>query len=200
MNPNFSKLLFNISIPHPKPAIGRLLVAEPFMHDENFRHSVICLVDYEESGKAMGVVLNHRMNYTLDQLMEDVEREDIEVYCGGPMSMDRLFFIHTLGDIIPGARQIGENLYIGGDFEAMTDYVNSGYPLEGKIRFFVGYSGWGDHQLDDELEANVWGVALLSDAEEMLTGEDDSYWHRTVKGMGETYRGWLFHPQNIHSN
>lgn len=201
MNPDFSKLLFNINISHPKAAVGRLLVAEPFMRDEHFRHGVICLVDYEQGGTAMGVVLNNRTSYTLDQLLESVERENIEVYCGGPMSVDRLFFIHTLGEIIPGARHIGGELYIGGDFDAMTDYVNSGYPVEGKIRFFVGYSGWSQNQLDEELEANVWGVAEVSDGgESLLTGGDDAYWHRIVRKMGKDYRGWLFHPQNVHAN
>ncbi len=200
MNHDFSKLLFNIDIPHPKAAVGRLLVAEPFMRDEHFRHAVVCLVDYEKGSTAMGVVLNNRTSYTLDQLMESVEREGIEVYCGGPMSVDRLFFLHTLGDIIPGARHIGGDLYIGGDFDAMTASVSSGYPVEGKIRFFVGYSGWSENQLDEEIEANGWGVAETGVGESIRTGRDDPYWHRTVRGMGDGYRGWLFHPQNVHSN
>ena len=78
----------------------------------------------------------------------------------------------------------------------MIDYVNSDYPIEGAVRFYLGYSGWDVGQLDDELKQNVWAVAPISDAENLLLGSDDGYWHGQVRTMGQKYKGWLYHPQN----
>ena len=199
---NFDSLLFNIDFQQRLPGPGSLLVAEPFLREKYFHHSVICLVDYEPGGSAMGIVLNRQTGTPLQSLISGITVErPIPVFCGGPMSCDRLYFIHSLGSIIPGSKPIADSgLYIGGSFEAMTDYVNSGYPVEGCIRFFIGYSGWSERQLDEEIGNNVWAVAETPSAEMVLTAEEDAYWHRTVRAMGDDYRGWLFHPWNIHAN
>lgn len=195
------KTIFNINIESASAAAGSLLIAEPFLRDRNFAHAVICLVEYEEHGTAMGIVMNRSTSYTLQELVSSIEVERaIEVYCGGPMSCDRLYYIHTLGAIIPGSKEICDGLYIGGSFEAMTEYVNAGYPIDGHIRFFIGYSGWGRNQLDEEIDSNVWAVGSINSAGSLLSGEDDAYWHREVRRLGERYRGWQFHPLNPHSN
>ncbi|MDE6048246.1 MAG: YqgE/AlgH family protein [Paramuribaculum sp.] len=198
---NINKLLFNIDIPGEKPAAGKLLLAEPFLRDQYFTHSVICLIEYEEHGTAMGIVMNHSTNYTLQELLKEIKIEEpIRVYCGGPMSCDRLYYLHTLGDLIPGSREVAPGLYIGGNFEKMTEYVNSGYPIDECIRFFIGYSGWSPAQLDDEIKGNTWVVISPPAASELLKEDDDSYWHTAVRRAGDNLRGWLYHPVNIHSN
>ncbi len=189
--------LFNIDLPNEKPCAGSLLVAEPFLKESYFHHAVVCLVDYEDGEVSMGLVMNKSTDYFLSDLVGNVSREEpIPVYCGGPMSHDRLYFIHTLGDIIPGAKAIRDTgLYIGGDFDCLIDYVNAGYPVEGNVRFYLGYSGWDAGQLDAELRQNVWAVASLPDGG-VLTGSDDSYWHDMVRSLGKDYRWWRYHPQN----
>lgn len=146
----------------------------------------------------MGVVLNKPTDYLLSELVAGVTRKDpVKVYCGGPLSTDRLYCIHSLGpEIIPGATKICEGLYIGGDFGAIVDYVNSGYPLDGNIRFYIGYSGWDAGQLDSELADNVWAVTKIKSTQELLSGSADGYWHGLVREMGEDCRGWKYHPQN----
>jgi putative transcriptional regulator len=195
------ELLFNIDIPKPKVSTGSLLISEPFLRESYFNHAVICIVDYEKGGKSMGLVLNKRTNYVLSDLISSIKSDEpIPIYCGGPVSCDRLFFVHTLGDIIPGAKEISPGLYIGGSFTAMIDYVNSGYLVDGMIRFCLGYSGWDEGQLDDELSQNVWTVATISNTEGLFSGSDDSYWHQFVRKLGERFRGWRYHPQNPRFN
>lgn len=194
---NFESVLFNIDISSQLPHPGALLVAEPFLREQYFNHAVICLIDYRINKESMGIVLNRTTNYTLNSLVDKISvKDEIPVFCGGPMSCDRLYFIHTLGDIIPDSREIVHGLYIGGNFDAMLDYVNSGYPTEGKIRFFIGYSGWDIGQLDGELRKSVWAVTDIPEIDTLLTGEENSYWHNLVRSMGKRYRGWLYHPQN----
>ncbi|WP_289764644.1 YqgE/AlgH family protein [uncultured Duncaniella sp.] len=199
---DFESLIFNIDIDTrciPRP--GSLLVAEPFLRERYFRHAVICLVDYEPKGSAMGIVLNNRTTYTLQDILPSVTATDaIPVYCGGPMSCDRLYFMHTLGGLIPDSREIIPGLYIGGDFDTVLSIVNDGYAVDGHIRFFLGYSGWDMEQLDGELLKNVWAVTEIPSIGRLLEGEEDSYWHNIVRAMGHKYRGWLYHPRNLHSN
>ena len=196
---DYKTLLFNIDIPPvSSPAPGALLVSEPFLHEEYFNHAVIALVEYEPSESAMGVVLNNETDYKLQDLIEGITvREPIPVFCGGPVSEDRLFFIHTLGDLIPDTQPLGNGLWIGGDFDAMLKIINDRYDLEGNIRFFLGYSGWEAGQLEGELSRRVWAVGQMPESpRELLLDEGDAAWHRAVRSLGPSYRGWLYHPQN----
>lgn len=196
--------IFNIVIEQRKPYSGALLVAEPFLSESYFKHSVVCLVDYNERDGGLGLVMNHLTHYRMPDILPQVVRTDatqaIPVFCGGPMSEDRLFYIHTLGpEIISNSSELTPGVYVGGSFEDALDYINSGYPTEGKIRFFVGYSGWGSGQLEEEIKANTWAVTEMPD-KGLLDGSKDGYWHKTVRGMGRKYRGWLYHPEDIHAN
>ncbi len=200
---NFDSILFNIDINRSiMPGPGSLLVAEPFLREEYFHHAVIQLIEYVPGGKAMGVVMNRKTGHMLQSLIDGVNVETpIPVYCGGPLSCDRLFFVHTLGDLIPECQPLGDSgLYISGDFHVMLDYINSGYPVDGYIRFFVGYSGWSVGQLDEELSNKVWAVTDVKSPMAALTLSEDRYWHQVVKLLGPAYRGWQYHPRNVHAN
>lgn len=189
-------ILFNIKMPQREPCVGDLLVAEPFLRESYFNHAVVCLVDCNHAEPAMGLVLNKVSDYKLGDVLssavEDVR--DIPVMCGGPVDENRLFYLHTLGDIIPGAVHIGNGLYIGGDFDAVTEYVNSGAAVRGLIKFYLGYSGWEAMQLEEEMTRNVWAVGGTALPEHVLGWPAEKFWHRQVGLMGPDYRGWLFHP------
>ncbi|MDE7024961.1 MAG: YqgE/AlgH family protein [Paramuribaculum sp.] len=194
---NIDKQLFNINIncdTDPNP--GSLLISEPFLREEYFHHSVITLIEYAPNASAMGVVMNHPSDHSLQDLLDGISIQDsITVYRGGPLSCNRLFFIHTLGrEIIPDSNEIVPGLYIGGDFNAMKQYVNTGYPIDGHIRFFIGYSGWSANQLDEELNSKVWAVTNCTDHKDLLTGSNDHFWHRYVRALGQDFRGWRLHP------
>lgn len=198
---NLKNKLFDIDIPGPSPTRGCFLVAEPFLKESYFRHAVICLSDYERGREAMGLVMNRLTNLTLQELIEGVTlKKPVPIFCGGPMSSDRLFYMHTLGDIITDSQKVSDGLWIGGDFDEVMQYVNDGYRLDGYLRFFLGYSGWSPEQLDQEVSDKVWAVAPATRLSEVLTGDNDTYWHRFVRDLGPAYRGWRFHPHNPHVN
>lgn len=202
---NIQTKLFDITTVKRPAVQGSLLVSEPFLRERYFMHAVISLIDVPSDGSSvMGVVLNNSTALMLPEIFEDVRSErQIPVYCGGPLSQDRLFFVHTLGDkIIPDAFEYTPGLWVGGSIEAMTDYINSGYPTDGVVRFFLGYSGWEQGQLDSELERDVWAVGDGADVTpaELLTLHGDRMWHRVVCGMGPEYRIWHLHPISPHAN
>lgn len=131
---NLDSSLFRIDMPTNSPQPGALLVAEPFLREEHFNHAVISLVEHEPGGTSMGIVLNKPSGFTLGEVVDGVDDDvDIPIYCGGPVSTDRLLYIHSLQDEFPYARRIAENLYMGGDFERVKAYVNMGLPTEGRI-------------------------------------------------------------------
>lgn len=199
--PNLDTSLFKIDMPTFEPRPGALLVAEPFLREEYFNHAVIVLVEYDEKGTAMGIVLNKPTGYDLGQVVEGIDDDvDVPLFCGGPVSCDRLFYIHSLGDEFPGAQKLIDGLYIGGDFEVVKSYVNMGLPTEGKIRFFVGYSGWSPGQLCEEMSNHIWAVVPQPATAEILREEGDSFWYQIVRGMGEAYRNWLYHPLDPQMN
>ena len=184
-------------------APGSLFVAEPFLSEVYFNHGVITLVDYTEDDGALGLVMNIPTGHTLDEYLDGVNPgTDVPVYCGGPIGQDRMVFMHTLGpDVFPGAKEFAPGLYLGGDFDTAIDYVNSGYPLDGQIRFFIGYSGWDSPQLKEELDSEVWAVTdAPADRSLLLRNEKDAYWHRFVRRMGESYRAWRFFPRDPRAN
>ncbi|MDE6301402.1 MAG: YqgE/AlgH family protein [Muribaculaceae bacterium] len=184
-------------------ADGDLLVADPFLAEKWFNRAVISIIDHEVGEGTTGVVVNLPLETTLDSVIEGITREDpVSVYCGGPVSQDRLYFLHTLGEeVIPESRMYSPGLWLGGDFEAAIAYVNEGYPIDGFIRFFIGYSGWSAGQLDEEIKADTWALhSPLPDPHELLTGEGDAFWHTIVRRLGTHYRPWTLMPQNVQSN
>ncbi|MDE5573206.1 MAG: YqgE/AlgH family protein [Muribaculaceae bacterium] len=198
---DLDKSIFNISIDTPLPHIGSMLVAEPFLREQYFNHAVICLIDYFPGKSAMGVVMNKPSGYKLEELISNIQsNEDIEVYCGGPVSCDRLFFLHRIPQFISNSTKIAEGLYVGGDFEDVVEYINDGLPVEDNIRFFVGYSGWDAGQLDSELRNHVWATTDIPSNFNPLSYQEDSYWHKVVKSLGNRYTGWRYQPMNPSDN
>lgn len=193
--------LFNIKLPTGRAKSGSLLVAEPFLKEECFNHAVILLVDHADGYASMGLTLNKATGYTLDEIVDEVSKSTgVPIYSGGPVGNDRMFYLHTLGNLFTGSIEIFPGLYIGGDYDEVLRYVNDGYPTDGMLRFYVGYTGWDPGQLKNEVESNVWAVTVPEDASQLLTGVEDPFWHRTVRAMGAEYRGWLFHPMNPNVN
>ena len=73
---------------------GEFLIATPnIIGDNNFQRAVVLLVDDKKSG-AIGFILNKKLKYTLDELMEGFSVK-VPLYFGGPVEQDSLFFIHT---------------------------------------------------------------------------------------------------------
>lgn len=199
--PDLDSSIFKINLPTGAPSVGSLLVAEPFLKEEYFHHGVISLIEYSLGKPSMGLVLNKPTGYTLGDAIEGIHDEvEVPIYCGGPLSCDRLFYLHTLGNEFKGARKIADDLYIGGDFNQVKNYVNMGCETEGKMRFFVGYSGWDPHQLEDEISRHVWAVAPKPVNSEIFKEDGDSFWYRIVRLLGKNYRNWLYHPVNPQYN
>lgn len=200
-----STRIFDINTVKRPVTTGSLMVSQPFLRERYFKHAVVSVIDHSPGGNPMGVVLNNCTALTLNDLLEELsDTAPVPVYCGGPVGQDRLFFIHTLGpDIIAGATEYAPGLYVGGDMDAMTGYLRQGYPVQGTVRFFLGYSGWEPGQLEQEIDDEVWAVAPAKTGitpETLLTLHGDAMWHTVVRAMGRHYRLWNLHPASAGVN
>lgn len=198
---DLDSLLFNIEFNKCLPIAGDLLIAEPFLREEYFCHAVICIINDPTQSNTMGLVLNKPTKYLLSDLIPDISvSNNFTIFCGGPLSNDRLYYIHTMEDIIPDSQRICNGLYIGGDFRTIIDLINLKKISNNQIRFFLGYSGWDIGQLEDEIMQNVWAVTTPQNINHLFNDENDKYWHKYVRTMGDEYRGWLYHPENPQYN
>lgn len=186
--------IFKIETNHVMPSRGKVLISEPFLCDEVFGRSVVLLVDHTLDG-TMGLVLNKPYPVYLNEIMKEFEKAgDIPIFKGGPLSNDTLFYLHTLKDV-EGSLQIGRDLYLNGDFEAVRNYITQGNDINGKIRFFLGYSGWEQNQLCKEIEENSWLVGGINIAMLMNEKESPKLWTNALKELGGKYETWSRFPQ-----
>ena len=194
--------IYHLNDEQPQPVRGSLLVAKPTVGDFFFKRSLVLIVDPDEGDGAMGVVVNHYTGYNLRDIMPEVESvEEIPLYLGGPVGTQMLFFMHTLGPkIVPDAIEVADGVWFGGDFEAVKRYVELGAPVEGHIKFIVGYSGWSKDQIGYELKRHDWAV-LNGGGRELLMGDgDDDRWREAVSRFGNQYKLWLNLPSDPTNN
>ena len=186
--------IFKIETNHVVPSRGKVLISEPFLYDEMFGRSVILLVDHSTDG-TMGLVLNKPLPLSLnDVLKEFKDMSNIPIYKGGPLSTDTLFYLHTLKDV-EDSLQIGKGVYLNGDFDAIRRYILQGNDIDGKIRFFLGYSGWEHDQLCQEIEENTWLIGSTSIASLMNEKGSAELWKNVLGQLGGKYEIWSRFPQ-----
>ncbi|MBN2637329.1 MAG: YqgE/AlgH family protein [Prolixibacteraceae bacterium] len=186
--------IFKIKTNNIPPQKGRILIAEPFLHGDYFSRSVVLLVNYSEKG-AVGFILNKKIDFSLQDVFIDFPKFDAKVFLGGPVSSDSIFFIHKLGEQLPGSIHVLGDLYWGGDFNVLREMAQRGIlnPLD--INFFLGYSGWDAGQLERELRENSWLVTDVDD-KIILQNTDKVTWANFVKKAGNRYHIWENFPEN----
>lgn len=174
---------------------GRILVASPFLDDPYFSQSVILLTEHSHEG-SVGFIINKKLEITLQEAVGGFWFFDTSIYYGGPVEKDALFYIHTYPQI-KGALEIMPNLYWGGDFEEIKTFINTNLPETSSIRFFVGYSGWGAGQLQNEMKSNTWLLQTIS-AKDVLDEElAPKLWKRQIRlSNKKEYAIWANMPQN----
>lgn len=182
---------------NPKP--GEVLLSEPTMNDLHFGRSVVLLIDHNDGEGTFGIIMNKPLRIKLNEVVDVFNDFNAPVYLGGPVAENQIFFMHTLGDLIPESCKIMEGLYWGGDAEVLNTLIEQGIADNSKVRFFLGYSGWEKGQLVDELERNSWAVSKVS-SHLLLNTPTDQLWKAIVSRMGKDYEMWSRFPKNPEDN
>ncbi|NDW11592.1 YqgE/AlgH family protein [Bacteroides sp. 214] len=185
--------LYKIKTNNVIPSRGKVLISEPFLRDNIFGRSVILLVDHGNDG-SMGVVMNKRLPLFLNEIIPEFKYlDDIPLYKGGPLYTDTLFYIHKIPNIA-GALPISKGLFLNGDFNAVKKYILQGNSAEGNIRFFLGYSGWENEQLKQEIKENTWIIGK-EEPNALLSYETTGLWKKSLGKLGQKYEAWSRFPQ-----
>jgi len=176
------------------PERGRLLISEPFLEDPYFKRTVILLCDHDKEG-SFGFILNKYVDLTLPDILEGLPHLNNRISVGGPVLNTNLYYIHTLGDMVEGSQSVGEGIWMGGDFEQIQSLMLTGMIKADQIRFFVGYSGWSENQLETELEEKSWYVCDAQNIPIMDTTRDD-IWSVALREMGGDFANLAHFPSD----
>jgi putative transcriptional regulator len=107
--------------------------------------------------------------------------------------MDTIHFLHMYPDIISGSFEVINGIYWGGDFEAAVESLKDGTIQPDKIRFFLGYSGWSQGQLNSEIKEKSW---LTAEATRKLVFHKTvgDIWKDSLKHLGGEYEMMSNYP------
>lgn len=139
-----------------------LLVAQPGMHDPNFAGTVVLVMRPDAEGP-LGVILNRPSPIELRALYPDrmdlADRDDL-VFFGGPVQPDALLFAFRSADKPPKGINVAGDIYISGFSEVLDELLRHPENAE-EQRFFAGYAGWAEGQLEAEVAHGGWYVLPL---------------------------------------
>jgi len=178
-----------------KPTKGKLLIAEPSLTgDVSFNRSVVLLAEHNEEG-SVGFILNKPLEYQISDLITEISIP-FQVYNGGPVEQDNLYFIHKVPHLIDNSIEISDGIYWGGDFDKTVDLINQKIISEDDIRFFLGYSGWSSLQLDEELSSKSWIVISNEHESQIIKKSSNAFWKEKMVELGGNYLLWSNAPEN----
>lgn len=175
-----------------EPAPGILLIADPFLKDPNFLRTVVFLCEHKDEG-SFGFVLNRQYENTLDELIPELEGHKLPVFYGGPVQLDSLHFLHQYPDLIPGGQEVIKGVYWGGDFDAVINLVKNKEIDSNKIRFYIGYSGWSEGQLSNEMTEKTW-LTVKASRKLIFHHKYEEIWKDSLRHLGGDYEMMVNFP------
>lgn len=190
--------IFRFEANDMKPEKGRVLIAEPFLEGRYFNRSVVLLTEFSDEG-AVGFVLNKSVHLNINEVLTDIEAFKSEVFVGGPVQNNQIYYLHTVPELIPNSFHIFDKLYWGGDFEILKELIKSERLGIDQIRFFAGYSGWSAGQLEDEIKENSWLVSFV-EINELMSVDNNDIWKKALSRLGGNYKLWANFPKDQSMN
>jgi putative transcriptional regulator len=160
---------------------GRLLVASPTLQDENFRRTVILMLDHGDDG-ALGLVVNRPMEVDVSSVLpawQPYTTAPGRLFQGGPVQLDSALGLVAM----PGnaGEPVGVRLLIGSvglvDLDAPPEVIVPG--LAG-LRIFAGYSGWSAGQLEGEIGEGAWYV-VDSEPRDAFSDRPERLWAEVLR-------------------
>ena len=175
-----------------EPGPGILLIADPFLKDPNFLRTVVFLCEHKDEG-SFGFVLNRQYENTLNELIPELDQYHLPVFYGGPVQQDTIHFLHQYPDEIPGGIEVLKGVWWGGDFDKLVELIKKGSIDAAKIRFYIGYSGWSNGQLTDEMKEKSW-LTVKATRKLIFHRNYEEIWKDALKQLGGDYEMMINFP------
>jgi len=169
---------------------GKLLLAMPGMADPRFERAVIALCAHDENG-AIGIGIGHkRAGISFRQLLRQLDLDpgdapDCAVHHGGPVEPGRGFVLHSTDwggqDTLHVNGDKGELFAMTGTIDVLRAIAEGRGPKQWIVA--LGYAGWGEGQLDEEMTRHGWFTAS-TDTKILFDTPADERWAAAFKAEG----------------
>jgi len=169
---------------------GKLLLAMPGMADPRFERAVIALCVHDENG-AIGVGIGHkRAGISFRGLLKQLEIDpgqapDCAIHHGGPVEPGRGFVLHSTDwggqDSLQVNGPSGELFAMTGTMDVLKAIAEGRGPSQWIVA--LGYAGWGEGQLDEEMTRHGWFAATANKTILFETPADER-WGAAFKAEG----------------
>jgi|SRR5699024_3537838 len=163
----------------------QFLLAMPGRVSGNFDQSLTFIAEHNEEG-AMGLVVNKPGDLAVADILAQMDIEtDIDpgqqVYWGGPVQPERGFVLHRDQGEWESTLHVGHGLAITTSRDILEAIGNGQGPSEYLVT--LGYAGWGDGQLEDEMLDNSW-LHTPADAQIIFSTPASGRWAAAARQLG----------------
>ena len=165
---------------------GRLLLATPIKTGDIFEKSVILICAHDENG-AMGIILNKLEGVALNDLLIQMEIPSVDslknprIHSGGPVDNTHGFILHNKEYTEKGTANISKNFNLTATSDVLENISAGGGPEDCLIA--LGYTGWHDGQLEDEIAQNYW-ISVPADKHSVFNKAIDTMWYTILDENG----------------
>ena len=181
------------------------LIAMPGLDDAAFARSVIYMCEHSDRG-ALGLVINKPSDINLQGLFDKVDLPlrrgdltDSPVFQGGPVQTERGFVLHEC--MLAGSESVyASTMTIPGGLEMTTskDVLEALSSGAGPRKVFVslGYSAWGQGQLESEISDNSW-LTVEADLAVIFDTPVEQRYDKALLLLG--VQSWMLSPEAGHA-
>ena len=157
----------------------------PHMNDSIFSKSPIYICQHNKDG-AMGIIINKPMHS--ENVAEIIQQTGLtkinptpEIYFGDPVNLAMGLFLHNTSYEIEGTLTVSKSVALTSNKQIVSDLKNGNGPE--KFRFSFGYAGWGEGQVEREIENGDW-LLMPSDDKFIFTIPNSDKWEKAASQFG----------------
>lgn len=185
-----------------KPSLGKgiFLVASPSLRDPNFRQTVVLLCEHGSDG-ALGVVVNRPTELLLSEALPQIpvlEGQRHVLFAGGPVQPNHVLILYRVAQEPIETHHVFDGVYLGGDMKALERILVMPREQEA-FRAYIGYSGWGPGQLEQEMQTGSW-ILLPADPSVVFEKDPSQVWSEILRSLGGAYELYAEMPPDPHLN
>ncbi len=166
---------------------NHFLIAMPKLEDPHFVQSITLICEHNDNG-AMGIVINHPLSVSTQELFEylDIELKSNQfhnhpVMAGGPVQTDRGFVIHRSEQEWESSLSLNDEISVTTSQDILLAIAENEGPQDAFVA--LGYAGWDEGQLEEELKENIW-LSVPIQSRILFDTKIEKRWQQTLELLG----------------
>lgn len=168
---------------------GKILISTSQIQNNLFKDSLVLICEHSEKG-IMGIIINKNSELSQNELISQVKNDEKitnftkMVLDGGPLKKDQGFVLHSpVNKMWRNSKLIDDNTALTTSRDIIEAIADNQYT--GEYLIALGYCGWENKQLEDEIKRNDWLVAP-NDPIVILRSENELKKQTILKNIGIT--------------